>query len=225
MHAAPAIVETVEVDRRLPPPPASDAPRPRPVFARHASSLILWRSSAAGTEVLMGMRGAGHRFMPNRLVFPGGATEARDGVAPAGKEPQPEVLAMLGRNAGPRLARALVMAAARELQEETGLSLGTPPQLDAIGYLCRAVTPPSMHMRFNARFLTLPAEAAAGELADSRELEGLRYYQLDEALRLDLMMVTREVLQRLQDWLALTPEQRRTRTELPVFKKRSWLVE
>lgn len=44
---------------------------------RHAASLILWRHSGqqaeSGTvEVLMGMRAAGHRFMPNRLVFPGG---------------------------------------------------------------------------------------------------------------------------------------------------------
>ena len=44
----------------------------RPVFARHAASLLLWRRGEAGPEVLMGVRGAGHRFMPNRLVFPGG---------------------------------------------------------------------------------------------------------------------------------------------------------
>ena len=118
----------------------------------------------------MGLRGAGHRFMPNRLVFPGGAVDPADRTASAAAEPRPEVLAMLGRGAQPRLARALVVAAARELQEETGLSLGSPPRLDRVDYLCRAITPPASPIRFNARFLVADAADVEGELAGSGEL-------------------------------------------------------
>ncbi|MDT8265188.1 NUDIX hydrolase, partial [Roseomonas sp. DSM 102946] len=37
-----------------------------------AASLILWRQSRQGVEVLMGLRSRAHRFMPGVLVFPGG---------------------------------------------------------------------------------------------------------------------------------------------------------
>ncbi len=178
-----------------------------------------------GAEVLMGLRGAGHRFMPNRLVFPGGAVEKQDGAAPAASEPDAGTLAMLGRSAGPKLARALVVAAARELEEETGLTFGAPPRLHAIHYLCRAVTPPRMPMRFNARFLVAEAGTTQGKAADSRELEGLRFYGVEEALALDIMLVTREVLQRLLAWLAMDDAARRARQALAVFKERSWRSE
>ena len=65
------------------------------MFARHAASLILWRPGPDGIEVLMGMRGAGHRFMPNRLVFPGGAVDQADRRAQAATEPDPGTLALL----------------------------------------------------------------------------------------------------------------------------------
>jgi 8-oxo-dGTP pyrophosphatase MutT (NUDIX family) len=197
------------------------AARSRPVFARHAASLILWRPGPDGTEVLMGMRGAGHRFMPNRLVFPGGAVDKIDRRAQAATEPDPATLAMLGRNARPPLARALVAAAARELEEETGLSFGHPPRLHTIRYLCRAVTPPRMHMRFNARFLVAAADGVKGEPSDTRELESVRFYPVGQALALDLMEVTREVLLRLQTFLA-QPEGER---ELFVYKRNRWFSE
>lgn len=194
----------------------------RPVFARHAASLLLWREGAAGLEVLMGVRGAGHRFMPNRLVFPGGAVDPADKVAAAASEPDPATLALLERRAKARLARGLVMAAARELEEETGLTLGRPPRLDAIRYLCRAVTPPQSPIRFNARFLLVAAEAASGVAADSRELGQVRFYPVAEALELGLMEVTREVLLRLQAYLDLPVGAREQRTEFFAYKRRRW---
>ena len=205
-----------------PAPPATPA---RPVFARHAASLLVLRDGPGGTEVLMGMRGAGHRFMPNRLVFPGGAVDREDAVLPVATEPRPDVLAMLARGARPRLARALVAAAARELQEETGLTLGVPPRLDGVDYLCRAITPPSLPIRFNARFLVVDASYVSGTLEGSGELEGLGYLPVVEAMALDLALVTREVLQRLQLWLELPPAARPVRERLDVFKKRQWRVE
>ena len=105
------------------------------------------------------------------------------------------------------------------------MSLGAPPRLDAVDYLCRAVTPPGGPIRFNARFLVVDADEVGGVLAGSGELEDLRYLPVAEALALDLALVTREVLQRLQTWLALPPEGRRTRAQLDVFKERRWRLE
>ena len=50
-------------------------PRPHAVRPRHAASLIVYRGESDEVSMLMGMRGAKHRFMPNRLVFPGGAVD------------------------------------------------------------------------------------------------------------------------------------------------------
>ena len=170
----------------------------------------------------MGLRGAKARFVPNCLVFPGGAVDKEDAAAPAEAEPRPEVLAQVARGARPRLARALLMAAARELDEETSLHFGRPPRLDGMDYLCRAVTPPTASIRFNARFFVAPADAVSGSLAGSGELENLRYIPVQHALTLDLMLVTREVLQRLLAWLALTGDARRERAAMDVFRHRNW---
>ena len=173
----------------------------------------------------MGQRGAAHRFMPNRLVFPGGAVDPGDAGAPAFSEPPAETSAHLLRNADPALARALAVAAARELEEETGLSLGTPPALGVLGYLCRAVTPPSQPIRFDARFFVADAGHAAGALAGSGELEELRWLPVEEVLRLDLALVTREVLRQLRAWLDLSPTDRADRAQTPVFIEQRWRME
>jgi 8-oxo-dGTP pyrophosphatase MutT (NUDIX family) len=205
----------------------SDAPpeRRRPVTPRHAASLIVVRQSAAGPEVLMGMRGAQHRFMPNRLVFPGGSVDRGDYRARFAAPLQPDVLMRLTKASTPRLAPALAHAAARELHEETGLSLGAPPHLDRLDYLCRAITPPESPIRFNARFMVVDAAAASGDLAGSGELENLRYYALQDALQLELALVTRRVLQQLLVYLALTEAERRGRDRTPLLRQRVWHME
>ncbi|KAA2214434.1 NUDIX hydrolase [Teichococcus oryzae] len=183
------------------------------VHPRHAASLILWRQSrSGGTEVLMGLRAAGHRFMPSRLVFPGGRVDFTDRVAPAATELRPETRAALMRRAPPSLARALAIAAARELEEETGLRLGGPaPHLDRLDYLCRAVTPPRRPIRFNARFLLAPAEVAVGTLAGSGELEDLAWREVAATRALPLAPITAKVLGELEEWLATPPELRHGR--------------
>ena len=201
---------------------APAAPRPKAVRARHAASLLVL---GPGPSLLMGMRGARHRFMPNRLVFPGGAVDRADMTAPAASEMLPHVAAMVGRSANPRLARAIAMAAARELEEETGLSLGAPPALATLDYLGRAVTPPDSPIRFNARFFVAPADAVSGTLAGSGELDDLRWYGLDAALALDLARPTRAVMTLLQDWLAMSPAERIARAEVPALRNRQWVRE
>jgi 8-oxo-dGTP pyrophosphatase MutT (NUDIX family) len=187
-----------------------------PAFPRHAASLILWRQRPGGeTEILMGLRHAGHRFMPNRLVFPGGRVDFADRTAPAATEPGAATLAALRRAAPPRLARALAMAAARELEEETGLTLAPPgqsvPALGVLDYVCRAVTPAYSPIRFNARFLSAPAEAARGTLAGCGELETLAWMSLAEARGAALAPITACVLEQFADIMALPPEARAAR--------------
>ncbi len=196
--------------------------QPRPPFAHHAASLLVWQDGPDGPAVLMGTRGAGARFVPNRLVFPGGRVDPADATAPVATLPRPEVLALLGGATRPRLARAIVVAAARELTEETGLTLGNPPHLDAIDHLCRAVTPPRQPIRFNARFLVVHARHTTGTLADTPELHGLRYVPVREADGLGLMLVTAEVLRQFALWLALPEPDRRARVEAPLFREKNW---
>lgn len=173
----------------------------------------------------MGMRGAKHRFMPNRLVFPGGSVDRGDYRRRFATPLRPDVLLRLTKASTPRLAPALALAAARELEEETSLSLGTPPRLDVLDYLCRAITPPDNPIRFNARFLVVDAAEVGGTIAGSGELEGLRYYGLQEALALDLALVTRKVLEELQAYLALSIAQRHARDRTLVLRQRAWQIE
>ena len=70
----------------------SEPPRPRAVRARHAASIIVLRPRGDDPEMLMGMRGAKHRFMPNRLVFPGGAVDRADLSAPCATDLPPHTL-------------------------------------------------------------------------------------------------------------------------------------
>ena len=197
-----------------------------PVPPRDAASLLVVRP---GPAVLMGMRGAGHRFMPSRLVFPGGAVDRADSLAACATPLRPYTEAALARTGDARLAHALAIAAARELHEETGLSLGMPPRLDGLAYLCRAVTPADSPIRFDARFLVVDHSAVSGELAGSGELEELRWLELADALALDmapgLAPVTQGVLRHLLDWLALPNETRRSRPVTPVCLERSWSLE
>jgi 8-oxo-dGTP pyrophosphatase MutT (NUDIX family) len=201
-------------------------PRPRAVRPRHAASLLVYRGTGDEVAILMGMRGAKHRFMPNRLVFPGGAVDRADLDAPCATSLSAQTDRLLRKNANARLAHGLGIAAARELNEETGLSLGTPPNLHALHLLARAVTPPPSPIRFNARFFVVDARHVSGKLGGDGELEGLRYYAMQEALALDLAMPTRRVLERLRLWLATSEAQRAAQTHTPVMHRdRGWRME
>ena len=199
--------------------------RRRPVRPRDAASLIVLRRAPGGLEILMGTRGSRARFMPNRLVFPGGAVDRADYRAKAATPLAPRTREHLERGARPRLAHALAIAAARELEEESGLSLGSPPHLDGLHYLCRAITAPDSPIRFSARFLVIDAERVAGTLGGSGELDNLRFYGLEEALGMDLVSITREVLGELRHWLALGEAGRLDRPHLRIRRTRGWHLE
>jgi 8-oxo-dGTP pyrophosphatase MutT (NUDIX family) len=199
----------------------SEAPRPGVVHPRHAASLVVLRQQGGEPSVLMGMRGAKHRFMPNRLVYPGGAVDRADLDAPCAAPLARHTEHLLRKSANERLAHGLGIAAARELEEETGLTLGTPPRLDALEYLCRAITPAASPIRFSARFLLVPEACVSGTLGGDGELENLRFYALQEALALDLALPTRLVLERVGVWLGMTQAERQAVTHTPVLRDRT----
>lgn len=214
---------------------ASDAPalkvgQERPVDAayegqktpamkpRDAATLIIVRkpqNPAGMPEVLLGCRDAGHAFMPNRYVFPGGRVDAADAWVPVATPLRSEVDERLRRAASAQKARALAIAAIRETFEETGLIIGEPwegktgevaghwhgfldqglaPALHHLDYIARAVTPPGRPRRFNARFLMTDAEVLKGSIKDSSELGDIRWVRLDEAQKLPLPTITGLIL-------------------------------
>jgi len=188
---------------------------------RDAASLILLKPDGATWRILMGLRHANHKFLPNHMVFPGGGVDEADFSAPVAAPLPADTLAGLCKSASADLAAALGHAAARELAEETGLSLGTPPALDGLHYLCRAETPADRPIRFNARFFVAAASLVSGTLGGSGELESLDWYELDAILKLDLALATRVVLGQLQTWLAMSDAARQTR-KIPVLQNRTW---
>lgn len=193
------------------------------VRPRDAASLIVWRLGPAGPEVLMGKRHARHRFMPDVMVFPGGRVDPEDHRQPAVSELHAATRRMLERRATPARARALGIAAARELHEETGLVLGEPhgagiaADLAALHYICRAVTPGRRPIRFNARFLAAPAESVRGTIAGSGELENLDWYTPEQAHRHHVADITAKVLVEFLDWLEM-PARARASRALVVFR-------
>ena len=188
---------------------------------RAAASLLVVRGGRDAPELLMARRGAGHRFMPNVLVFPGGAVDAADFGAAVASPMRPSVMARLQRSADAGLAQALGVAAARELTEEVGLSLGAPPALNGLDHLCRAITPPDRSIRFDARFFVVGADRAGGTLVGSAELEEPGWYTMEAALRAEIPLATRAVLDCFVRWMG----QENHDGPVPVLRDRAWTEE
>ena len=190
-----------------------------PAPIRDAASVLLVRDTADGPAVLMGQRGAGAAFMPNKFVFPGGAVDAEDAGIPLHALPDAATLERLANGAGaPDLPRALATAAIRELWEEAGLILGTRgpwastvppdwqgfattghiPDASALRYVFRAITPPGRPRRFDARFFLADATALSSDPDDfSRahdELSNLTWVSIAQARMLNLPFITEVVL-------------------------------
>ena len=191
------------------------------VQARPAASLLVMQPDGRDTRLLMARRNAKHRFMPNVLVFPGGAVDAGDYHARVASPLKPAVQARIERGADARLARALAHAAARELTEEVGLSLGDPPELQHLDYLCRAITPPDRSMRFDAHFFLVDEAHVSGTPAASDELEEPGWYSVEQALAGNLAAATRAILGQFTRWLAYHDRD----GPVPVLRDRAWTME
>ncbi|MDX5331242.1 MAG: NUDIX domain-containing protein [Caulobacteraceae bacterium] len=200
-------------------PPGAKAVKPR-----DAATIILVRRDAKKPQVLMGKRNSGHDFMPNLWVFPGGRIDRADFRAPYATDLRPEVEAKFDRHLKPGRGRALALAAIRETWEEAGLLLakaapsrpgagpwreflaqGALPDLEAMEIIARAVTPPMLAKRFDTWFLMADAERliSLDRQPDCGELEEIAWVDFDDALGLELPMVTRtmlkEAVRRLDD--------------------------
>lgn len=192
---------------------------------RDAATLILIDRAGPRPKVLLGRRHAGHKFMPDKFVFPGGRIEPQDGAMAAASELHPDTQAkLLERVPAPStaLARGFALAAVREMAEETGLLLGTQrdkapvvpddiwadfakarvhPDLAHIHFIARAVTPPRRPKRFDTRFFTADATSIAhkieGVVGPDSELVELAWVPIEEATQLDMPTITGVVLEEL----------------------------
>lgn len=193
------------------------APPPDSPPIRDAATVIVLRDAATEPRILVGQRGAGAAFMPNKFVFPGGALDAGDAAVPlASALPDPDH-GRVADGSPNRPATAFAAAAIRELWEETGLLLGQPghwadpppdwqsfagtghrPAAASLRFVFRAVTPPGRPRRFDARFFLTDAAALMGDPDDfsraSDELSHLQWVTLAEIRRMDLPFITGIVL-------------------------------
>jgi len=175
----------------------------RPVRPRDAATLVVWRKRRNSVQVLMGRRAARHRFVPGHYVFPGGRVDRGDFGAEVRSPLRDDVQESLCASCNPRLAHALAVAAVRETWEETGLTLGEVsegalrPELGALDYVLRAITPPQSPIRFHARFFAAEAAHFSGTLRGNGELLDLDWRPVEECLRLPIVDVTEFLLRRL----------------------------
>jgi 8-oxo-dGTP pyrophosphatase MutT (NUDIX family) len=200
---------------------ASDAGPP----IRDAATVLLVRRDADTPRVLMGQRGVSAVFMPDLFVFPGGAVDPDDLALDAPVVLEPETARRIAVETSPEIARALPLAAVRELWEETGLVLGWPdpaaagrrvpeawrafhaagfaPNVTALRLIFRAITPPGRPRRFDARFFVADAAALADvghDLAGAGgELLNLQWVDLPTAKTLAVPFVTGVVLSELAE--------------------------
>ncbi|HEY5066931.1 MAG TPA: NUDIX hydrolase [Xanthobacteraceae bacterium] len=197
---------------------------------RDSATLILIDRAHPVPKVLLGRRHLRHRFMPGKFVFPGGRIEPTDRQMPSFAPLQAQYVTRLMRRVRrPSAAKAAgyALAAVRETYEETGLMLGvrsdrvieTPPgeweaftkagilpDLSAVHFIARAITPPKRPLRFDSRFFAAEVSAIAhradGFVGPESELVELVWLPINEARSLDMPGITAVVLEELQDRIA-----------------------
>ncbi|MCB8821008.1 NUDIX hydrolase [Microvirga rosea] len=197
------------------------------VQPKDAATLVIVDRKGRQPKVLMGRRHMSHRFMPGVFVFPGGRIEPGDrGMSVTGAlHPRAEqtLMARVSRPSSQR-SRALALAAIRETFEETGILLGTKdygpperapdgtwaafrdrgvlPDLEALQVVARAITPPRQVKRFDTRFFAVDrnavAEVSDGAIGPDSELVETAWVTLDKAKGLDIMPITKIILEELE---------------------------
>ncbi|SCX01010.1 NUDIX hydrolase [Agrobacterium rosae] len=175
---------------------------------KDAASILLLDRSKDGIRVLVGKRSSAHVFMPDVFVFPGGRRDARDHALPYSGDLHPAVRDRLIRATSRPLtvsgARALALAAIRELHEETGLRFGNaagepqPPDLSRLRFVARAITPPGRIRRYDTRFFccfTDEVDVDPAAISDSEELLDLQWLDIYDNTSLNMAPITRMVLE------------------------------
>jgi recombination protein RecT len=157
---------------------------------RLAATVILVRTEAAQTQVLMLRRSAASPFMPGAFVFPGGAVDSADyerghaagwndaRIAAEFRATLPRELAVDQPAVSARDAHALVHAAVRELDEEASIAVD-PASLHLFSHW---ITPASEPRRYDTHFFTAPAPPGARGTADSVETHDAAWISPADAL-------------------------------------------
>jgi len=203
------------------------APYRRP---RDAATLILLDRAGGEPRVLFGKRHEGHAFMPGMFVFPGGRYDAIDGRMQA-VGMLDDVSARRLLLGSPKInatrARGLALAAIRETCEETGLLIGrrderpldvpssawepfqkagVHPDIGALTFIARAITPPGRPRRFDTRFFAADRSRVAAELPDAAgpdaEFVELKWLTPADARKEKLPAITKVILEELERRLA-----------------------
>ncbi|THK39927.1 NUDIX hydrolase [Ensifer sp. MPMI2T] len=208
----------------------SESPSGRPVRARDAASIMVLDRSCARVRVLMGKRHSAHAFMPDVYVFPGGRRDPSDHRLAFAGDLHPAVLQSLklveGRPLTEARARALALAAVRELYEEAGVRVGKTnrepraglpflPDLANLRYMARAITPPGHSRRFDTRFFAVFADEAeidASLILESRELQDLQWIDVNDLPPLRIPEITATILADLRSSLESDPSLPRERS-------------
>lgn len=202
----------------------------QPHMARHATlrprdaaSIMLLDRSGESVRVLMGRRHSAHAFMPDLYVFPGGRRDPTDYRLEFSGDLHPTVLRLLKATDGRPLtdgrARALALAAVRELFEEAGVGIGRGtglaeaplpflPDLANLRYMARAITPPGHPRRFDTRFFAVFADEAGidpSEVLESRELQDLQWIDVNDCSSLRIPEITAVILADLRSGLVSDP--------------------
>lgn len=162
---------------------------------RPSSTMCVLHQRDADFAVLMVRRSSTARFMAGAWVFPGGVVDAEDHGTAA--------LAAVSGLASPELGPWLA-AAFREVVEETGIWLTSPPfvepldaadvftvtnsrelrfDVDRIAYFANWITPTMIPQRFDARFFIAAIEDAVTAIPDEHEIDAAEFVVPIEALR------------------------------------------
>jgi 8-oxo-dGTP pyrophosphatase MutT (NUDIX family) len=197
---------------------------------RDSATLILVDRAESVPKVLLGRRHERHKFLPGKFVFPGGRVEITDRLMPIAAPlhaRDSERLMRQVRRPSAAKAAGFALAAIRETYEETGLMLGAPrekpmtapsgawqafaeagvlPDLSAMHFIARAITPPGRPRRFDSRFFAADVSAVAhraeGFFGPEAELVELVWLPITEARRLDIPTITAVALEELQERIA-----------------------
>ncbi|MBO6816604.1 MAG: NUDIX hydrolase [Rhizobiaceae bacterium] len=200
---------------------------------KNAATMILIDGSGSKLRVLMGRRNKNLKFMPGALVFPGGSVDRHDGSVKSCDElnviTQSRLLdAMRGRPTK-RGARALAIAAIREVAEESGLLIGKPgnfssdhedwadfnerqivPSMAGMRLFARAITPPGMPRRFDTWFFLARSHDVGftpeGGFDPDGELEDLQWITPQAAILENTREITRVMLVELINRLRQDPD-------------------
>ncbi|MDF2999418.1 MAG: hydrolase [Xanthobacteraceae bacterium] len=191
-----------------------------------AATLVLVDRSKRTPRVLFGRRHPKLRFMPGKLVFPGGRVDAQDRRVPVygmlDADSERRLLTRVTRPS-PARARALALTAIRETCEETGLLLGTReagvpeglpegwaafgtagvfPNLEALTFVARAITPPGHPRRFDTRFfmadVTDIAHREDGVVGPEAEFVEIAWLTIPEAKKAEVPTITLAIIEEIE---------------------------